>query len=774
MKFPLWWLTEFVPWPDSAPALADRFEMGGIGVESIESVGRLDPAIRVGRIAAVEPHPQADRLTVCRVDVGNAEPVVIVSGAPGLRAGRLVPVALVGARLPGGTQVEATTLRGILSGGMLCSEVELALGDDASGVLVLDAGAAPGTPLVEVPGVADTVLEVEITANRGDWLSVLGLARELGALTGTRWRAPRVTLREHGAPATEVGHVEIAAPDRCPHYCGRVVRDVSVGPSPFWMRLRLRRAGLRPINNVVDATNYVMVERGQPLHAFDLERIPEGRVVVRCAAAGERLVTLDGVERTLAADDLVIAGPREAIAVAGVMGGQETEVTAATRVLLIESAFFAPASVRRTSRRLGLGSQASYRFERRVDPAGVGPACDVAAALCARLGRGHVAPGRLEAGTAAVGVSAPSVRVRPARVASLLGTGVPRGEVARRLRALGVACRSEGDAILAEPPPHRGDLREEVDLVEEVARVGGYASIPVTLPSVPMTHGAEAEARSWVRRIRRLLVAEGLFEAVTLAFTDTESNAWFPGFVGAELRPIAVRNPLSSESGELRRSPLVGLLRALATNVDRGAEYVGLFEIGKGYGLDPGGHTREPRAVTIALHGAWPPAGVARIGAPLDFLDVKGIVENLLLGLGATSDRVRVTTTGDVAFLHPGKGARVALDGRTLGVLGALHPRLVQMLDLAAEVWIAELDFEEVAHYVPRPFALKPPPGLPAVTRDIAVVADEAFQADAIREAVLAFGDPRIESARLFDCYRGAPIAAGRKSLAYSIAYRAA
>src|SRR5262245_17467964 len=237
MKFPLSWLTEFVPWPDSAPALADRFEMGGIGVEPTETAGRLDPAIRVGRLAAVEPHGQADRLTVCRVDVGTEAPVVIVSGAPGLRAGWLVPVALVGARLPGGTLVEATTLRGILSAGMLCSEAELALGDDASGVLVLDRGPSPGAPLAEVPGVADTVFEVEITANRGDWLSVLGLARELGALTGTRWRAPRVTLREHGAPAMEVGHVEVAAPDRCPHYCGRVVGGVTVGSPPFWTRL---------------------------------------------------------------------------------------------------------------------------------------------------------------------------------------------------------------------------------------------------------------------------------------------------------------------------------------------------------------------------------------------------------------------------------------------------------------------------------------------------------------------------------------------------------
>src|SRR5262249_45387470 len=275
-------------------------------------------------------------------------------------------------------------------------------------------------------------------------------------LTGTRWRAPRVTLREHGAPATEVGHMEIAAPDRCPHYCGRVVRGVTVGSSPFWMRLRLRRSGLRPINNVVDATNYVMVERGQPLHAFDLERIPEGRVVVRCAATGERLVTLDGVERTLAADDLVIAGPREAIAVAGVMGGQETEVTAATRVLLIESAFFAPASVRRTSRRLGLGSQASYRFERRVDPAGVGPACDVAAALCARLGRGHVAPGRPGAGAAAVGGSAPAGPgwVSPRRRCVCAPRGLRRSSAQASPGARSrVACVRSGSRVAARVTP---------------------------------------------------------------------------------------------------------------------------------------------------------------------------------------------------------------------------------------------------------------------------------------------------------------------------------
>src|SRR5947207_420157 len=660
MRIPLSWLAKSGTGSGRAAPLAERLTMAGWKIEAIEEVGQLDRRIVAGRLAAVEPHPEADRVLVCRVQVGRPAALVAVSGAPGLAAGQLVPVALPGARLPDGREAQAVRIRGVESAGVLCSEAELALGEDASRVLVLPDDAAPGTPLAALPGIADTVLEAEVTPNRGDWLSILGVAREVAALSGARLRHPRPRPRESGAAAAREVRVRLEAASRCPRYCSRVVRGVAIVPSPLWVRLRLRRAGMRALNAVVDATNYVMLERGQPLHAFDLERLAERRIVVRRGASGERLTTLDGVERALEPDDLVIADGRGPVALAGVMGGEASEVTPATRVLLLESAFFAPASVRRASRRLALPSQAAYRFERRVDPAMVPEALDAVAAL--------------------------------------------------------------------------------------IARAAG---------------------------VRRALVAAGLAEMVTLAFTDAETNRRLPGFVGRALAPLAVKNPLSSETGELRRSPLAGLVRALRLNLALGATFVGAFELGKGYGLDAHGARQEPRAVALLLAGAWPPRGVERSGPPVDFLDLKGVLGGLFAALGLDGERVCWRPAGEIDALHPGKAALVELGGATLGVAGALHPTITQSADLPGEVWVAELDFAELAHYVPRRLALRPLPRFPAVTRDLAVVVDEAFRAGDILEEIRALQNPHIEMVRLFDCYRGAPIAAGKKSLAYTIAYRA-
>src|SRR5689334_12404801 len=395
MRIPLEWLRELVATDLSPAALGDRLTMAGLVCDAIEDVGRVDPLVVVGKLTSVEPHPQADRLSICRVDVGRE--LVVVSGAPDLRAGRRVPVAQVGAALANGAVVAPVELRGVPSEGMLCSEAELGLSDDASVVLELPGDAAVGTAVADLPGILDTVLVLDVTPNRADCLSLLGVAREIAALTGARVRLPRVRLREQGAPASGEVKVEIVARDGCSEYCARVVRGVKLGQSPLGMRLRLRRAGMRPINNVVDATNYVMLELGQPLHAFDLARVRDGRIVVRRATAGEPFTTLDGVARTLEATDLVIADGRGPVALAGVMGGQESEVGPETTSLLLESAFFRPASVRRTARRLGLLSQAAYRFERRVDPEQVEPALDAAAALIARLTKGTVAPGAVVA-----------------------------------------------------------------------------------------------------------------------------------------------------------------------------------------------------------------------------------------------------------------------------------------------------------------------------------------------------------------------------------------
>jgi phenylalanyl-tRNA synthetase beta chain len=456
------------------------------------------------------------------------------------------------------------------------------------------------------------------------------------------------------------------------------------------------------------------------------------------------------------------------------MGGEDSEVAPTTTEVVLESAWFAPSSVRRTARRTGIASQAAYRFERRVDPAMVREAVDAAAALIARLTGGRPAPGIVEDDDRTLDREPRPIRVRPGRTAAVLGTTVSRGEIGRRLRALGARVRTQGDTLLVVPPSWRGDLRLEEDLIEEVARVGGYDRIPVTLPEVPLSDGALGTGRTFTRRVRRLLVAEGLTEMVTLAFTDTATNARLPGFVGGALAPLAVKNPLSSETGELRRSPLAGLVRSLAYNANLGASFVGAFELGKGYGVDASGTRREPRAVSLLLAGVWPASGVERSGAPVDFLDLKGVVANVLGALGLAQDRVAWRATSEVAFLHPGKAAGVLVDGEPLGCAGALHPEVVQACDLAGEVWVAELDLEKLAHYVPGRVTLKPVPRFPPVTRDLAVIVEEPFPAGDIVEEVRALAEPQIESVRLFDCYRGAPVPPGKKSLAYSIAYRSA
>jgi phenylalanyl-tRNA synthetase beta chain len=393
--------------------------------------------------------------------------------------------------------------------------------------------------------------------------------------------------------------------------------------------------------------------------------------------------------------------------------------------------------------------------------------------LIVRLAGGRVAPGIVEAAPGLDVLAPAPVRLRPRRAVALLGTQIPRGEMARRLRALGTQCRADGETLSVTPPSWRGDLRLEEDLVEEIARVGGYDAIPTVLPEAVVASGEEHPERVWQRRARRLLVAEGLTEMVTLSLTDPESNRIMPGFVGRALAPLDLRNPLSSETGQLRRSPLSGLLRALRMNVDRGAGFVGAFELGKGYGIDATGTAREPRAIAILLSGTWPARGAERTGPAVDFADLKGIVTALFAGLGIDEARVRWRPTVDASFLHPAQAASIEIDGTAVGVAGTLHPEIVQARDIAGETLLAELDLCGVARYVPRRVTLRPLPRFPAVTRDVAVIVDETFHAGDIVEEIRALGNPQIESVRLFDCYRGAPIPSGRKSLAYSVAYRA-
>jgi len=775
MRVPLTWLATFVRLPDSVDELADRLTVAGLAVEAVEQCGEVDRRVYAGRIESVEPHPNAERLVVCSVRGGDGSPVTIVSGAPGLRRGQVVPVAPPGAQLAAGITVEAKVLRGVASEGVVCSAAELGLGTEADRLLALPRGTRAGMPVVEIAGVRDTVLTVDVTPNRGDCLSILGIAREVAAATGTRVRSPRLRAIESVGDAPVDVTVVLEDGEGAPRYTARVVRGLRGAVTPLWLRLRLERAGMRSVDPIVDAANHVMLETGQPLHTFDRARLVGDRIIVRRARAGESIETIDGVERRLVPSDVVIADGEGPIAIAGIMGGRRTAVDASTTSLLLESAHFSPVAVRRTSRRLGLSSEASYRFERFVDPMLVRPALDALGALLKRLAGGRVAPG-VECAEAETWLPQPvSIRVRPARVGALLGTEMTSATVRRRLRAIGAAADRDGAELRVTPPTSRPDLAIEADVVEEVARIGGYDAIPATMPRAAMRGGVDTEARRLVARIRAALTGQGVTEAVTSPFLPASIDEAIAGWTGRDWATAQLMNPLSTDHAVLRRTPVASLLRAVRLNVDRGAEFVALFEIGKGFGVVADGERREERALGMVLAGRWPAKGVERSGPGVEFADGKGILENLFAALGSPASDVTFAPPEEgavPALWHPAQAAVIRVCGRPAGVVGTVHPRVAQVLELSAKTQVAEVDFKVLSDYRPAR-SLRPLPRYPAITRDIAVVVEEEFRSEAVLEEIGRLNHPLIESARLFDCYRGHPIPAGKKSLAYTVAYRA-
>jgi phenylalanyl-tRNA synthetase beta chain len=736
-------------------------------VESIDPVGRYEGFV-TARIVGIEPHPHAGRLCLCTVDAGPAGIFRVVSGAPNLRAGLETVLALPGARLSDGRIVEPAEIRGVRSEAAVVSEKEIGISDDASGIAVLEGEGPPGTPLAERLGTADTVLDIDVTPNRGDCLSILGIARELAALTGQRLRDRPGRLVERGPSTSESIRVEVREPGLCGRYVARVVREVNVGPSPLWMRSRLVAAGLRPISGVVDVTNYVMLERGQPLHAFDLRRLVGSTVVVRRAGTPGAFVTLDGVERALEPEDLVIADAERPVAIAGVMGGIETAVGSETREVLIEAAWFDPAAVRRTARRLGLRSESSLRFERGVDPEGVPRAAARAAELLSKISGGQIAPGAVDVYPAPA--AAPEVLVRSERVNRLLGTDLSIGEIGQALRRVSGSVRAAGrGGFLCRPPSWRSDLSREADFVEEVARLVGYDRIPETLPRVRLAAGRGL--RPEFRQIRRILCSEGFVEAVTVRLRAARENELFPGLGPQQAPAVQLRNPLSAEAAEMRRSLVPGLLEVARRNRQRGESWIRVFEVGTVFWRDPTGGVVEREAVGGCLRGPVPARGILREDRDESFYDAKGAVEAILEGLRI--EGARFARGGSFSFLHPGKAARVTCQGEDIGYVGGLHPGLARVADLPGDTWVFELDIEKLGSYRAARVTFQPLPRVPAVVRDVAIVVDEAFEAEAVLEAISGRTDLGVDSVRLFDVYRGSPLPEGKKSLAYSIAYRA-
>ena len=771
MKITLNWLRELVEVVLAPEELAETLIMAGLEVESIEERRPSWTAVEIAEVEHVASHPNADRLRLCQIRRA-AETVAVVCGASNMQAGDRVALAVPGTVLPDGKVIEEATIRGQASHGMLCSVRELGLSDeDGGGILILPGDAPIGASLVGYLGAEDTIIELSVTPNRGDCLSVLGLAREVAALTGSALRPRDASVVEEKTPASRFARVEVQAPDLCPQYSARVVRDLRIGPSPLWMQTRLAMVGLRPISNVVDATNYVMLERGQPLHAFDLRRLRGGEITVRRAGTRRRYETLDGQTRELLPEDLVITDAEGPVAVAGVMGGADSEIKDDTSDVLLESAFFTPETVRRTARRLGLITESSYRFERGVDPGGTRAALDRLTELIVQHAGGIVAKGVLEARS--IGRRTRSaIRLRPARVNALLGTTLKIGEMEKPLRALGAMVSGSGSkARRVTPPSHRFDLQHEVDLVEEIARLTGYNGLPSSVPAIVAGGPGLGAAHDVEQRLRARLRGAGFDEMITLAMVAADENRDFPGLPELKGAPVRLANPLSVDAAELRRSLLPGLLRVYVENRRQGAGLIAGYALGRVFAREQE-HYHEVQTLAFVLAGSWPAAGIGSAQRPCDFFDLKGTIEAAFAELHVDAVRWEPATT-EAPYLHPGKAARIEVGGVLCGFAGALHPNLIAERGLDGEPLVAELDLMRVVQYCPGRVIFRQLPRFPAVSRDIAVLVDEQFPAQQVLDAVKEAAEPLVEEVSVFDLYTGSPIPAGKKSLAYSIAYRA-
>ncbi|WP_258360014.1 phenylalanine--tRNA ligase subunit beta [Moorella sulfitireducens (nom. illeg.)] len=771
MRVPYKWLKKYVDINLSPEELAEKLTMAGLAVENLESLAAGFQGVVAGKIRSISPHPNAENLVICRVDTGRE--LQLVTGAPNVYAGQTVAVALEGARLPAGKEIYRASFRGVTSEGMLCSAQELGLDvslispGDREGILTLPPDAPPGADVAEVLGLNDVVLVLELTPNRADCLSILGVAREVAALTGAPLLLPDIDVQEDERRIADLATVEIEAPDLCARYVARLVSGVRIGPSPAWLQACLRAAGMRPINNVVDITNFVMLEMGQPLHAFDYDLLQQHAIIVRCAAAGEKIKTLDNVERELDPEMLVIADAGRPVAVAGVMGGLETEVTSGTVNILIESAHFDGASIRRTSRKLGLRSEASTRFERGVNLEGAAAAADRAARLMAELAGGSVARGRLDR---YVRKSRPvTISLRPERVNYILGTELAPHIMKELLQRLHLEVEGEGP-FLVTIPSYRGDLTREIDLVEEIARLYGYNNIPASLPGNITAQEKETQGQRWEAAGREAAAASGLVEVVTYSFIGPtaldqlqlpDDHPW--------RRVVKIQNPLRDEQSIMRPSLLPGLLEVAGRNASRRVLPVVIYELGRVF--IPSGRQlpAEPLRLGGLVMGStgrgwnWP-------AGEMDFFYLKGILENIL-------DRVKIKNTtweatADYPFLHPGRAANIKAGETILGFAGELHPDVLAAFDLPARACVFELDWDYAGSLTRGQVGYEPLPRFPAVERDLAIVVEEKVPAAAVEEIIREAGGEQLKYCNLFDVYQGSPVPEGCKSLAYSLVYQ--
>jgi len=755
------WLQDYITFDWLPDELADRLTMIGTAVEKIEPLYKKFTGVIIGRIETVEPHPQKANLNVCTIDTGSGVKTV-VCGAPNAHPGQYSPYALAGAKLPGDNEVSTVEIEGIASDGFLCSEAELGLSDDGDRLMVLDPDTAEtGADLWTYLDLDDWILRFELTPNRPDCLSVIGVAREIGALTGSKLRRPEVTVAETDQSAVDRIRIELEDPQGCPRYAARIIEDIRIGPSPFWLKRRLISAGIRPINNIVDITNYVMIETGQPLHAFDFDTFGNPQIVVRAARAGEEFVTLDEEKRRLPESGVMITDGERAVAVGGVMGGLESEVSEKTRTVLLESAYFDAVRICRTRKILGLDTESALRFEKGVDPNGVDFALHRAAAMMASLAGGQVLRGAVD--NYPEPIEGLRLELRANRVNSIIGMDLASPKMIDVLSSLEFGV-SAGKTISVTVPTFRPDVTREIDLIEEIARVAGYEDIPTRRIAAGRIPTSVNEVGHFEYKLREMLVGHGLYEVVTNSLVDPKK---LPAKEAA--RAVELKNPLSEDLSVMRPTLCGSLLGVVAHNFNRQIPSIRIFEIGRIFRKNDGRHS-EQRSLAIMLAGD---AVVTRWESPTrqhDFYDLKGVLASFLgqlgISMGVKPGKSNLMTSGASFFLQD--------DEVVLGFAGLIKPEIALQYEVKAPVWGAFLDFDKLQRAWRAESKYQAIPRFPKAERDCAVVVDRSVLAGDLAVAVREAGGELIESVNIFDVYMGQPIPADKKSVAINIAYRAA
>ena len=770
MRVSLKWLKEFVDFSMDVEELAHTLTMLGLEIEAIEHLGEEIKGIKTGKILSMEPHPDADKLVVCMTDVGEAEPLQIVCGAKNMKAGDIVPTALIGATLPGGFEIARRKMRGIESQGMMCSARELGLGEDHSGLMILPPETPIGKDAKEVLGLDDVIFDIEVTPNRGDWASMIGVARELAAHLGTKNRMPELVVCESDPDSTTLSSVTIENAELCPRYIGRVLTGVKVGPSPEWLVRRLQSAGIRPINNVVDVTNYVLLETGHPLHAFDYDLLKGNRIVVRTARPGEHITTIDGQDRELKSDMLVIADAELPVAVAGVMGGQDSEVSEKTVRVFLESACFLPASVRKTSRQLMLQSEASVRFQRGADLEMAVFAANRAAMLMQELAGAQVATGILDAFPEAV--QQKGVVLRYARTELLLGTSVDKDRQCEILERLGFKLLEKTENYLkVQVPTWRHDVSCEADLIEEVARCHGYDNLELKLPRVRQTGQVLTPLDAKVKDIRHFIAANGLTEFFNWTFSSSD-DVKMCGLPDSYLNMVCLQNPLSEKQATMRSSLLPGLMACASRNVRHGITDIAAFELGPVF--VPASDDRsqdlpeEPLRLALVASGNQGKKHWSRPEMPFEFQDLKGHCEAIMDYFGYEYGFADI----DFNVFQMGQRGAVLFDNKTIGYFGQVDPRICRVYDIEQPVYMLELDLEPllIRERVTHQFSAIPV--YPPSRRDLAVLVDVSIPAGDIISLAASAGGSLVKAIDIFDVYTGKQVPEGKKSIALSLLFR--